>query len=429
MAQLVRPGGTPKFVKTNKQREALDLVNSHAYSLLRGGARSGKTVIFIRNVFLRAIMRRSTHLLLRQAFAHAKKHLGMQTIPYVLDACFPGYPIEVNKSDWYYKVPAKNGGESIIWLGGVDDPSSWDKALGSEYSTIMGDECNAIAFDAISLLDTRLAENSGLDPKFYLACNPPVKANWTHKVFVEGIFPSGEKCNWDTCTMLMNPRDNEQNLPAGYLAKLASLPKKQRDRFLEGLWGSDAEGALWSEEMVNRAVARDHGELTRIVVAVDPSTTNNPGSDECGIVVCAEDHLGDGVVLEDLSGKFSTRTWAQRAVNAYYDYHANCIVAEVNQGGDLVEDAIHSIDHTIKVEKVRASNSKRARAEPVSALYEPAPDTKKTRISHVKRMPLLETELTETNLNNVRCSPNRLDALVWGLTFLILGDQPEVLFV
>lgn len=405
------------FVKTSKQRELLDLANRHDYTLAYGGARSAKSVAYVRNIFVRATKKPSNHLIVRFCYNHVRTSIGMQTIPFVFGACFKDLAIKENKADGIYTVPCNVGGESIVWLGGTDDKARLDKLLGYEYSTVFANECSQIPFEAIAQLDTRLAETSGLSLKFYFDCNPPGKKHWTHKVFFEGVFPDDEAHGWDTAKIRLNPRDNAENLPAAYLVKLQKLPKRQRDRFWEGLYLSDIEGALWTDQMINVALAKEPADLRKTVIALDPAVTNNTGSDECGIVVCSLDENREGVVHDDLSGKMSTRDWAQRSVNAYHDYDANCIVAEVNQGGDLVEDVIHSMDPNVKVIKVRAAKGKLARAEPISHLYEPEME----HVCHVKRMPKLETELTETVLDTVSASPNRLDALVWGLTYLMIG--------
>ncbi len=408
------------FQKTEKQRELLDLANHHDMTMAYGGSRSGKTVAFVRNTFLRAAKRTSNHLIARYCYNHARTAIGKQTIPFVLSQCFPGLDIRPNLTDGYYTVPATDGGESIVWLGGTDDKERMEKLLGFEYSTIYLNECSQIPWDAVPILQTRLAETSGLSLRMYFDANPPSKNHWTHKVFEEGLFPDGEIHDYDVAKLQVNPRDNLANLPPEYLKALERLPLRQRQRFLDGLYLSDIEGALWTDGMVNLALAREAAGLRKTIISVDPAVTNNTGSDECGIVVCSLDELKDGVVHDDLSGKFSTRTWARRAVNAYHAWEANAIVAEVNQGGDLVEDAIKNIDPTVKVVKVRASKGKLARAEPISELYEPDPVTGHTRVTHTKRLPKLESELTETVFENVKASPNRLDALVWGLTHLML---------
>ncbi len=410
----------PDFVKTAKQVEACDLINSHRHSLLDGGARSGKSLILVRNCFLRALKKPSRHLIVRYRFNHAKVSLMHETIPYVLRHCFPGIDVQENKADSYYSIPTVEGSRSEIWIGGTDDQSRVEKILGTEYSTIYANECSQISFDAITTLWTRLAETSGLELRFYYDCNPPGRHHWIHKMFYEGMLPDGTRHDLDCGVLKMNPKDNADNLPPDYLQILKGLPKRQRMRFLDGIYLSDVEGALWTDDMIARARLLEPGFRSRTVVAVDPAVTNTSTSDECGIVVCSLDADGRGVVEEDLSAKVSTRTWAQRVVNAYYAYEANEVVAEVNQGGDLVADAIHNVDPTVRVVKVRASKGKFARAEPVSMLYE------QDRVCHPVAMPQLEAELTEWVPANTSASPNRLDALVWGLTHLMIGKTKSL---
>ena len=405
------------FKKNPKQAEALDILNKHRHGLLYGGARSGKTFIAIRNIFLRAMMKRSRHLIIRYRYNHARTSLNHETIPKVLSTCFPTVNIVENKQDGYWTVPTRDHGESQVWIGGTDDKDRIEKILGNEYSTIYANECSQIPFDAIVMLWTRLAESSGLSQRFYYDCNPPGKKHWSHLLFFDGKLPDGSPHALETGKLQLNPKDNKENLTPEYLGALMALPKRQRQRFYEGLYLSDVEGALWTDIMVNAAKAKEPGELKKTVIAVDPSVSNNPGSDECGIISASVDVYDDGVVHRDLSGKMSTREWAQAAVSAYHLDAANHIVAEKNQGGDLVRDAIHNVDPNVPVVLVHASKGKFARAEPVSQLYE------LLKVSHERDMPYLEAEMTEWIPKDSRFSPNRLDALVYALTDLMIGNR------
>jgi phage terminase large subunit-like protein len=234
-------------------------------------------------------------------------------------------------------------------------------------------------------------------------------------MFVEGVDPIElAPHGMDIGHTILNPRDNLKNLPESYLRSLESLPKRHRQRFLDGLYLSDVDGALWTDGMINDAKVKVSGEIVKTVIAVDPSVSSSATSDECGIVACSLDEFGDGIVNDDLTAKLSTRVWAQTVVNAYYKYDANEVVAEVNQGGDLVEDAIRNIDPNIKVVKVHASKGKFARAEPVSMLYEQG------KVGHAKSMPDLESEMTEWVPMQTKESPNRIDAVTWGITHLMI---------
>lgn len=410
------------FKKTAKQKALTKLLVSYLFVMAFGGSRSGKTFLILRAIIIRACKVKSRHLVVRLRFNHVKRSIVYDTLPKVLDLCFPQLPkldAMLDKSDWFMKLP--NGSE--IWFGGLDDKERVDKILGNEYSTVFVNEASQTTWDAVLTLLTRLAENVGLTPKFFADCNPIGKKHWTYTVFQKGLDPeTKEKIkNFDQyASIQMNPKDNLENLPPNYIELLAGMPKRKRKRFLDGEFLDDVEGALWTDLMISGAHAKTYGEIIKTVVAVDPAVTNTENSDECGIAVCSLDENREGVVQDDLSIKASTRTWAQRAVNAYHKYDANCIVAEVNQGGDLVEDAIHNIDRSIKVIKVRAAKGKFARAEPVSMLYE------QKKIAHAKEMPELESELTEWVPMNTSASPNRLDAVVWGLTHLMLKPAAQI---
>lgn len=186
----------------------------------------------------------------------------------------------------------------------------------------------------------------------------------------------------------------------------------------------DVEGALWSLAMIEALRVREHPPLTRVVVAIDPAVTSGAESDETGIVVAGLGEDGCGYVLEDLSGRFSPDTWAQRAVGAYRNQKAERIVGEANNGGDLVEVNIRTVDRRAAYKKVHASRGKRTRAEPVAALYEQG------KVHHVGGFPELEDQMTQWVPGTGAPSPDRMDALVWALTELMLVDsvQPAVWF-
>ena len=176
----------------------------------------------------------------------------------------------------------------------------------------------------------------------------------------------------------------------------------------------DIVGALWQ-----RAFIEDHrlknapDYFERIVVGVDPAITAGEEADETGIIVCGK--LGDrGYIIDDVSGKFSPQEWAIKAIQTYYKFNADRIVAEVNQGGDMVEHTIRTVDKNVAFKAVRASKGKILRAEPIAALYEQG------RVHHCGNFAQLEDQLC-TYTHETRESPDRLDALVWGLTDLFIG--------
>jgi phage terminase large subunit-like protein len=185
----------------------------------------------------------------------------------------------------------------------------------------------------------------------------------------------------------------------------------------------EAEGALWSTATLDKASIKheDLPELARIVVALDPAVTANAESDMTGIVVAGIDINGISYVLGDYTDKLSPERWAAKAVELYHYYKADRIVAEVNQGGDLVKLTVSGEDPKVPYKAVRASRGKYARAEPVSALYE------RGLVKHVSNPPdgfnlnELETQMRTWEPLGRIGSPDRLDAMVWAITDLALG--------
>ena len=179
----------------------------------------------------------------------------------------------------------------------------------------------------------------------------------------------------------------------------------------------DVPGALWTRDLIERSRGDAPEHMARIVVAIDPAVTSGEQSDATGIIVAGVSG-NVGFVLEDLSGRFPPEHWARLATDAYRRWGADRIVAEANNGGDLVASVLRAVDANVPVRLVRASRGKRARAEPVSALYE------QERVIHCGTFPELEDELCVWTPDTAE-SPDRLDAMVWGLTDLMLTKSKQ----
>lgn len=188
---------------------------------------------------------------------------------------------------------------------------------------------------------------------------------------------------------------------------------------LEGEVLEDIPGALFARSQIddNRRPEAPK-DMERIVIAVDPAISSEEHSDETGIVAvgCARDADGfmRGYVLADASMRGTPEEWAKRAVSLYREFDADRIVAEKNQGGEMVEAVIRAADRNVPIKLVHASRGKVIRAEPISALYE------QNRVHHVGRFDELEDQMCvfSSDFDRKDGSPDRLDALVWGLTFL-----------
>jgi phage terminase large subunit-like protein len=184
----------------------------------------------------------------------------------------------------------------------------------------------------------------------------------------------------------------------------------------------DRIDALWPRALIEAARVGAAPELARVVVAVDPPASSGPRADACGIIVAGLGSDGRGYVLADLTRQGARPLeWAGAVVGAYHGYAADRIVVETNQGGDLVETVIRQIDAAVPVRTVRAMRGKWLRAEPVAALYEQG------RVAHLGALPELEDEMSDFGPDGLSggASPDRVDALVWALTELLLRVPPE----
>jgi phage terminase large subunit-like protein len=186
----------------------------------------------------------------------------------------------------------------------------------------------------------------------------------------------------------------------------------------------DSPGALWSWETFDHPDFRARApELTTVVVGIDPAVSSGETSDETGIIVAGRGIDGHGYILADLSCRVAPHDWARIAVRAYHDYGADRVVAEVNNGGDMIPTLIRAIDPKVPVRTVHASRGKRVRAEPVAALYE------RTRVHHVEVFEELEAQMCAWSPDASRRSPDRMDAMVWALTSLNLVSSPGMAYL
>lgn len=222
--------------------------------------------------------------------------------------------------------------------------------------------------------------------------------------------------------------DNASNLAGSFLKQI--LKKYEGTRLgrqeLDAEILDDMPGALWTRKMLEQAFTTDYPPLERVVVAVDPSGTAGDEDDGDAIGIVAAGKAGDhGYVLEDATLKEAPAKWARAAVGLYKELHADCIVAERNFGGEMVRAVIQAEDPSVPVRMVTASRGKFLRAEPISLMYE------QRRVKHVGTFAELEDEMVLIGPSGYagRGSPNRLDALVWAMTELLLeSEEPTPLF-
>lgn len=183
----------------------------------------------------------------------------------------------------------------------------------------------------------------------------------------------------------------------------------------------DVQGALWTRAMVEASRVDAHPDLAVVVVSLDPAATSGTTADDTGMIVAGIGTDGDAYVLADRTCHLPPEGWGQRAVRAYHHHDADRIVAEINNGGEMVEHVIRTIDKSIPYKAVHASRGKQTRAEPVAALFG-APPKRPPRVHLVGGFPKLEDELC-TWVPGDADSPDRLDALVWAITDLMLTKK------
>jgi len=392
------------------------------FCLVYGGSRSGKTFELTGTVVERALFAPgSRHLICRQEGTAAKRAIVKATWPEMMAARFPGVPYEWKEQYGYFLL----GNGSEVWISGLNDDKALEKVLGNEYATIYINEASEVKYSAYTLLRSRLAQvvktirGDRLSQRFYVDLNPTTRRHWTYRLWIDGVEPETQQAvdvGQYGC-VVVNPLDNAENLSSEYLDDLRNLPERARKRFFDGSYVEDVEDALWRRATIKRVQRLP--ELVRVVVAVDPATTTAMGSDETGIIAAGIDAAGNGYVLSDESGRYRPEDWARRAIATFDSFNADRIVAETNQGGDMVENTIRAIRDAVPYKGVTATRGKAVRAEPVAALYE------RGKIFHAGEFPALEDQMcsftTGFDRKAAGYSPDRVDALVWAMTELFPG--------
>ena len=307
-----------------------------------------------------------------------------------------------------YRSYNKSSMEIKLWNGSIIQGYAAiepDRLRGPQFHRVWADEMAAWRYtDAYDQLMFGL--RLGSDPRLVVTTTPrPTPL----------IMSLAERAGKDVHITKGNTFENEANLADSALDQLRERYEGTRlgrqELYADIL--DDVEGALWSHTLIeNSRVNKEQvPEMQRVIVAIDPAVTANANSDETGIVVAGRSQDGQFYVFEDASLKASPEEWTRKAIQLYHDNKADKIVAEVNNGGDLVERLIRITDRNVSYRAVNASRGKIVRAEPVAALYEQG------RVHHVGTMPELEDQMCSyTGLGGK--SPDRLDALVWAITEL-----------
>lgn len=299
-----------------------------------------------------------------------------------------------------------NGAKSLIFT--ADEP---ERLRGKQHMKLWADEFAAWRYpDAWdqAAFGLRLGDN----PQAIVTTTPkPTKA------MKELIADAG------TVVTRGSTYENKGNLAPSFLTKVVGKYEGTRlgRQELNAEILDDNPGALWQRGKIDALRVKAAPAMKRIVVAIDPAATKNPNSDETGLVVCGLGVDNQGYVLADLSLRGTPEEWGRAAVYAFHLHGADRIIGETNNGGDMVEHVIRTVDKNVPFKAVHASRGKITRAEPVSALYE------QDRCHHVGAFPILEDQMCDYDPKTAKFSPDRMDALVWALTELFGGAaEPRI---
>lgn len=237
-------------------------------------------------------------------------------------------------------------GNQTANLKSVKNPTCW-----------INDEADEIPdFDTFDKIDNSV-RTIGAQNKIITIFNPPHKSHWLHEQFFKDVPPGFNGTIEDRTYIHTTYLDNLANLDKSFVDKAERVKKENPGRYNHvylGHWANDIAGALWTYNMINKCRIQEEFNFSysRKLVSIDPAVTSKITSDETGIIVCGRTPDDFGHVIDDYSGRYTPQQWASKAVALYYQHEADAIVAEVNQGGDMVEEIIRNIDSNIRVIKV-----------------------------------------------------------------------------
>lgn len=312
---------------------------------------------------------------------------------------------------WFYPdyQPSKT---MLTWPNGVETllytSEKPERLRGPNLDKVWCDELAAWRYleDTWDML--KLALRDGVDPQCVVTTTPRPK-----KVLRELLAREGH----DVAVTRGSTYDNIANLAPRFVKEILVQYKGTRLERQE-IYGellNEFEGALWNYALLDECRVSEEPLLARTAIGVDPAISSEEGSDETGIVSAGLGSNKHGYIIGDHSLRASPEGWARKAVAVYHDLEADVIVAEKNQGGEMVEATIKAVDDSVNVNLVHASKGKITRAEPIAVLYE------QHRVHHVGTFGKLEDQLCLLLPGRIKKSPDRADALVWVLTELMAG--------
>lgn len=313
----------------------------------------------------------------------------------------PDYSPSRRRLDW------PNGAQGYIYT--AEDP---DGLRGPQFDAAWADEFCAWTYPEATLSNLRLALRLGATPQLVITTTPRPIPALKSLLQSKGLLISRGKT-----------ADNADNLAPTFLAAMEDAYGGTRlgRQELGGEYIEDLDGALWTRAMLEAAYTEAQPVCDKVILSIDPPVTSTKRSDACGLIVAGrkgEGREAKALILQDgsVQGR-SPEGWAKAAIALADAWEVDYILAETNQGGELVSSVLRAIDPSIPIRTVHASRSKTARAEPVALLYEQG------RVKHCGRFVELEDELAAMGTDALTHSPDRGDALVWAVTELLLKSR------
>lgn len=314
------------------------------------------------------------------------------------------------------------GGGVMLFQGMTDHTAESIKSL-EGFDVAYVEEAQTLSKRSLEMLRPTIRKDyeDGTTSELWFSWNPRSASDPVDKL-LRGLNPPE-----DSIVVKTSYRDNPF-FPKALEGERRHDQQHNRDRYGH-IWEGDYEpvaiGAIWTRAVIHEGRRAEAPTMRRIVVAIDPAVSNEDGSNEHGIVVCGQGEDDRGYVLEDASMRGSPTQWATRAVAMFDKWEADAAVAEINQGGDMVANTLQTVRPTLPVRKVRAARGKHVRAEPIASLYSTG------RASHVGTFDQLEDQMCQMTASGYEGegSPDRCDALVWGMTelFPALVKKTQVL--
>ena len=372
---------------------------SPRYRGAKGGRASGKSHFFGEALIERMIEEPNTKAICIREVQKSLEYSSLQLLKDKITALGVGHYFEIQKN----KIIPLNGSGVIIFQGMQDHTAESIKSL-EGFDIAWVEEAQSMSNRSLELLDPTIRKNGS---EIWFSWNPNLDTDP-----VEQIFKNNDRAVLVHVNFMDNPFVTETTREMADRVR-AQNPLKYNHIWL-GDYMKEIEGALWNADMIEKCrISKDEiPDLSRIVVAIDPSVTGKATSDETGIVIAGKSAQTEKYyILEDASLRGTPDQWIRRAIFKYHEYKADRIIAEVNNGGDLVENLLRNTDKDVSYRSVRATRGKMLRAEPIAALYE------SEKVFHSDKFSEMEEQMIFYN-GRGNVSPDRLDALVWAVTDL-----------